>query len=37
MTSILHDLLSLLYGLVVGISLGLTGGGGSIFTVPLLL
>lgn len=27
----------LLYGLVVGISLGLTGGGGSIFAVPLLI
>lgn len=27
----------LLYGLVVGISLGLTGGGGSIITVPLLV
>jgi uncharacterized membrane protein YfcA len=30
-------LLSLGYGLVVGISLGLTGGGGSIFAVPLLI
>ncbi len=29
--------LLLLYGLVVGISLGLTGGGGSILTVPLLV
>lgn len=28
---------ALLYGAVVGISLGLTGGGGSIFAVPLLL
>ena len=37
MTSILHDLPGLLYGLVVGISLGLTGGGGSIFAVPLLI
>ena len=27
----------ILYGLVVGISLGLTGGGGSIITVPLLV
>jgi uncharacterized protein len=27
----------LLYGLVVGVSLGLTGGGGSIITVPLLV
>ena len=31
------DLLSLIYGLLVGASLGLTGGGGSIFAVPLLL
>lgn len=30
-------LLSLAYGLLVGASLGLTGGGGSIFAVPLLL
>lgn len=29
--------LSLLFGLVVGFSLGLTGGGGSIFAVPLLV
>ncbi|MBV8366221.1 MAG: sulfite exporter TauE/SafE family protein [Candidatus Eremiobacteraeota bacterium] len=29
--------LLILYGLVVGISLGLTGGGGSIITVPLLV
>jgi uncharacterized protein len=29
--------LSLFYGLVVGFSLGLTGGGGSIFAVPLLV
>ncbi len=28
---------ALLFGLVVGISLGLTGGGGSIFAVPLLV
>lgn len=27
----------LIYGLIVGISLGLTGGGGSIFAVPLLI
>lgn len=32
-----HDLPGLIYGLVVGISLGLTGGGGSIFAVPLLI
>ncbi|CAN5183746.1 sulfite exporter TauE/SafE family protein [soil metagenome] len=32
-----HDLLGLLYGLIVGVSLGLTGGGGSIFAVPLLI
>lgn len=30
-------LLTLLCGLIVGLSLGLTGGGGSIFAVPLLL
>ena len=30
-------LLSLLFGLVVGLSLGLTGGGGAIFAVPLLV
>lgn len=29
-------MLSLLFGLVVGFALGLTGGGGSIFAVPLL-
>lgn len=29
--------LTLLYGCVVGLSLGLTGGGGSIFAVPLLV
>ena len=29
--------LALLFGLVVGLSLGLTGGGGSIFAVPLLV
>jgi uncharacterized protein len=32
-----YDLLGLACGLVVGISLGLTGGGGSIFAVPLLI
>lgn len=32
-----HDLLGLFFGLVVGLSLGLTGGGGSIFAVPLLI
>lgn len=32
-----HDWLGLAYGLVVGVSLGLTGGGGSIFAVPLLI
>ena len=37
MNSIVHDSLGLFYGLVVGISLGLTGGGGSIFAVPLLI
>jgi uncharacterized membrane protein YfcA len=30
-------MVSLLFGLVVGFSLGLTGGGGSIFAVPLLV
>ncbi len=30
-------MISLLFGLVVGFSLGLTGGGGSIFAVPLLV
>ncbi|MDQ6780360.1 MAG: sulfite exporter TauE/SafE family protein [Candidatus Eremiobacteraeota bacterium] len=30
-------MLLLVYGLVVGVSLGLTGGGGSIITVPLLV
>ena len=29
--------LSLLFGAIVGFSLGLTGGGGSIFAVPLLV
>jgi uncharacterized protein len=32
-----HEALSLAYGLIVGVSLGLTGGGGSIFAVPLLI
>lgn len=32
-----HDLLGLAFGLLVGTSLGLTGGGGSIFAVPLLI
>jgi uncharacterized membrane protein YfcA len=32
-----RDLLGLAYGLIVGIALGLTGGGGSIFAVPLLI
>jgi uncharacterized membrane protein YfcA len=32
-----HDALGLAYGLIVGVSLGLTGGGGSIFAVPLLI
>lgn len=31
------ELLSLLFGVIVGFSLGLTGGGGSIFAVPLLV
>ncbi|MCG8599650.1 MAG: TSUP family transporter [Verrucomicrobiales bacterium] len=31
------DLLTVIYGTVIGISLGLTGGGGSIFAVPLLI
>ena len=30
-------ILPLLYGGIVGLSLGLTGGGGSIFAVPLLV
>ena len=29
--------LSLIFGSVVGLSLGLTGGGGAIFAVPLLV
>lgn len=32
-----QDALGLLYGAIVGVSLGLTGGGGSIFAVPLLI
>jgi len=35
MTSI--DLLTVAFGMVIGFSLGLTGGGGSIFAVPLLI
>ncbi|HMO64552.1 MAG TPA: TSUP family transporter [Verrucomicrobiota bacterium] len=31
-----QDLLGLAFGLIVGVALGLTGGGGSIFAVPLL-
>jgi uncharacterized membrane protein YfcA len=33
----IHDWPGLIYGLIVGASLGLTGGGGSIFAVPLLV
>lgn len=33
----LNDLAAIFYGLIVGVSLGLTGGGGSIFAVPLLI
>lgn len=33
----LHWALSILSGVIVGFSLGLTGGGGSIFAVPLLV
>ena len=29
--------MSVLFGVIVGLSLGLTGGGGSIFAVPLLI
>lgn len=32
-----NDMISLLFGLIIGFSLGLTGGGGSIFAVPLLV
>ncbi|TGD74864.1 sulfite exporter TauE/SafE family protein [Mangrovimicrobium sediminis] len=31
------ELLPLLFGLVVGLALGLTGGGGSVFAIPLLV
>jgi hypothetical protein len=31
-----HELLGVAFGMIVGVSLGLTGGGGSIFAVPLL-
>lgn len=31
------DVITILYGCVIGFSLGLTGGGGSIFAVPLLI
>jgi len=31
-----YELLTVAFGMIVGISLGLTGGGGSIFAVPLL-
>jgi uncharacterized membrane protein YfcA len=31
------DLLTIAFGMVIGFSLGLTGGGGSIFAVPLLI
>ena len=31
------QLLSLFFGTIVGVSLGLTGGGGAIFAVPLLM
>lgn len=33
----MSDILPLLFGAIVGFSLGLTGGGGSIFAVPLLV
>jgi hypothetical protein len=36
-TTTLVSLLSLLFGVIVGFSLGLTGGGGAIFAVPLLV
>ena len=32
-----ETLLAVIFGIVVGLSLGLTGGGGSIFAVPLLI
>ena len=31
-----HEILSIAFGMIVGMSLGLTGGGGSIFALPLL-
>ena len=31
------SLLAVLFGMIVGFSLGLTGGGGAIFAVPLLV
>lgn len=31
-----HELFGVAFGIIVGVSLGLTGGGGSIFAVPLL-
>ncbi|MFT4641427.1 MAG: putative membrane protein YfcA [Verrucomicrobiales bacterium] len=31
------DLLTVAYGIVIGIALGLIGGGGSIFAVPILI
>ncbi len=31
------DLLTVLFGMIIGYSLGLTGGGGSIFAVPMLI
>lgn len=31
------ELLTVLYGIIIGFALGLTGGGGSIFAVPLLI
>lgn len=37
MTPLLHDLVSLASGSIVGFSLGLVGGGGSILAVPLLV
>ena len=37
MTPVLHDILAVLSGSIVGFSLGLIGGGGSILAVPLLL
>lgn len=32
-----YDLLTVAFGIVIGFSLGLTGGGGSIFAVPMLI